>query len=128
VKYVPGTFIPLANRENDYLMDRSTQKSGVNYSGIEGIAMQDASLQESMGPVQDRTKENLCSTDNGIIMARRLLLRAGQANREGKPLPGLAPASQRVRSCAIELPRNVHFRDGAWEGLFRELDTDPVTV
>jgi nitrite reductase/ring-hydroxylating ferredoxin subunit len=128
VKYVPGTFVPLANRENDYLMDRASQKSGVNYNGVEGIAMQDASLQESMGPVQDRTKENLCSTDNGIIMTRRLLLKAAQANRAGKPLPGLDPATQRVRSCAIELPRNVHFREGAWEGLFRELDTDPVTV
>src|SRR6185503_16988463 len=117
-----------ANKGNDYLMDRATQKSGVNYSGIEGIAMQDASLQESMGPIQDRTRENLCSTDNGIIMTRRLLLRAAQANRAGKPLPGLVPATQRVRSCAIELPRNVKFKDGAWEGLFRELDTDPVTV
>ena len=128
VKYVPGTFVPLANRENDYLIDRASQKSGVNYNGVEGIAMQDASLQESMGPIQDRTRENLCSTDNGIIMTRRLLLRAAQANREGKPLPGLDPATQRVRSCAIELPRTVQFKDGAWGGLFRELDTDPVTV
>ena len=41
--------------------------------------MQDASLQESMGPVVDRTKENLVSTDNGIIMARHRLLRAVKA-------------------------------------------------
>jgi chaperone BCS1 len=42
-------------------------------SGVAGIAMQDASLQESMGPIVDRTKENLVSTDNGIIVnqARR---------------------------------------------------------
>ena len=128
VKYVPGTFIPLANKSNDYRMDRSTQKAGVNYSGIEGIAMQDASLQESMGAVQDRTRENLCSTDNGIIMTRRLLLKAAKDNRDGKPLPGLDPDAQRVRSCAIELPRNVNFKDGAWDGLFRALGTDPVTV
>jgi phthalate 4,5-dioxygenase len=128
VQYVPGTYIPLANKSNDYLMDRSTQKSGANYSGIEGIAMQDASLQESMGPIQDRTLENLCSTDNGILMTRRMLLKAAKDNREGKPLPGLDPATHRVRSCAIELPRNVKFKDGAWDGLFRELDTDPVTV
>ena len=128
VKYVPGTFIPLANKGNNYLMDRSTQKSGVNYSGIEGIAMQDASLQESMGPIQDRTQENLCSTDNGIIMTRRLLLKAAKDNREGKPLPGLKADSQRVRSCSIELPSNVRFKDGARDGLFRPLNTDPVTV
>ena len=128
VKYVPGTFIPLANKSNDYLMDRGTQKSGVNYSGVEGISMQDASLQESMGSIQDRTKENLCSTDNGILMTRRLLLKAAKDNRDGKTVPGLDPATHRVRSCAIELPRDVKFKDGAWDGLFRELDTDPVTV
>jgi phthalate 4,5-dioxygenase oxygenase subunit len=128
VKYVPGTFIPLANKANGYMMDRSTQKSGVNYSGIEGIAMQDASLQESMGPVQDRTRENLCSTDNGIIMMRRMLIKAGKDNREGKPLPGLQPDSQRVRSCSIELPRDVKFKEGARDGLFRPLNTDPVSV
>ena len=72
--------------------------------------MQDASLQESMGPIQDRTRENLCSTDNGIVLTRRLLLKAAKDNRDGKPLPGLDPATQRVRSCAIELPRNVHFQ------------------
>jgi nitrite reductase/ring-hydroxylating ferredoxin subunit len=128
VKYVPGTFVPLANKSNDYMMDRGTQKSGANYSGIDGIAMQDASLQESMGPIQDRTRENLCSTDNGILMARRMLLKAAKDNREGKPLPALKPETQRVRSCAIELPKNVKFKEGAWDGLFRELDTDPVTV
>ena len=128
VKYVPGTFIPLANKSNDYLMDRAGQKSGHTFSGIEGIAMQDASLQESMGPIQDRTRENLCSTDNGIIMARRGLLKAAKAAREGKPIPGLSAESQRVRSCSIELPYAVPYKEGAAHGLFAPPDTDPVTV
>ena len=50
VTYVPGTFRPLANKDNDYLIDRAAQKAGKTYSGVWGIAMQDASLQESMGP------------------------------------------------------------------------------
>jgi phthalate 4,5-dioxygenase len=128
VKYVPGTFVPRANKGNDYLMDRHAQAAGVSFSGIEGIGMQDASLQESMGPIADRTREHLVSTDNGIIMTRNTLLKAAKANREGKPIPGLAPDDQRVRSCAIELPRDVHFRDGARHGLFSPLDSDPVTV
>ena len=57
-----------------------------------------------------------------------MLLKAAKDNREGKPLPGLSPESQRVRSCAIELPKNVKFKDGAREGLFRPLDTEPVSV
>ena len=127
-RYVPGTFIPLQNNTNDYLIDRAAQKAGVHYSGVEGIAMQDASVQESMGPIQDRTRENLCPTDRGIVMTRRMLLAAAQANREGRPLPGLAPEEQHVRSCAIELPREQHFTEHARHGLFAPLDTDPVTV
>ncbi len=79
--YVPGTFRPAANKDNDYLMDRAAQSAAKPISGVEGIAMQDASLQESMGPIVDRTKENLVSTDNGIIMARHRLLRAAESSR-----------------------------------------------
>jgi phthalate 4,5-dioxygenase oxygenase subunit len=74
VQYVCGTYRPLANKDNDYLIDRAAQKKGTTFSGVAGIAMQDASLQESMGPIVDRTKENLVSTDNGIIMARHRML------------------------------------------------------
>src|SRR6266850_1809607 len=128
VKYVPGTFVPLANKSNDYLIDRSSQKRGRSYSGVEGIAMQDASLQESMGAIQDRTREHLCMTDKGIVGTRSRLLRAAKAAREGKSVQGLDPASQRVRSCAIELPVGQHYKEGAKHGLFPALDTDPVTV
>ena len=125
---VPGTFIPAANSTNDYLIDRAAQKSGVHYSGIEGIGMQDASLQESMGPIQDRTRENLCPTDLGIARARRMLLQAAEANHAGHRIPGLDPAEQHVRSCSIVLPREQHFREHARHGLFAPLDTDPLTV
>src|SRR5215475_9229238 len=49
VKYVPSTYRPLANKDNDYLMDRDAQRVGTTYSGVDGIAIQ-------------------VSTDNGIIM------------------------------------------------------------
>ena len=127
-RYVPGTFIPLQNKSNDYLMDRAAQKAGTTYSGIEGIALQDASLQESAGAIQDRTRENLCPTDRGIAMTRRMLLQAAEASRAGKSVPALDPAEQRVRSCSIELPRDQHFKEHARHGLFAPLDTDPVSV
>ena len=88
--YVPGTYIPLANKTNDYLMDRQAQKEGREYSGISGIAIQDGSLQESMGPIVDRTRENLVGCDNGIIMARHRLIRAATALRDkGGAPPGV---------------------------------------
>jgi phthalate 4,5-dioxygenase oxygenase subunit len=117
-KITPGTFRPLANKDNDYLIDRAAQKAGRTYSGVEGIAMQDASLQESMGPVVDRTKENLVSTDNGIIMCRHRLLRAVKAlmDKDLQP-PGVDVAHHHVRSAAVVLPPDRPFMEAAKEAL-----------
>jgi hypothetical protein len=129
VKYVPGTFRPLANKDNDYLMDRAAQKAGRTYSGVEGIAMQDASLQESMGPIVDRTKENLVSTDNGIIMARHRLLRSVKALMDKSEVPpGVDPVHQRVRSAAVVLPRGQAFKDAAREALMARPGVAPASV
>ena len=111
----------MQNKTNDYLMDRAAQKAGISYSGIEGIAMQDASLQESMGWVQDRTRENLVGTDNGIIMMRQRLMKAAKALAEkGETPPGTAPEHQRVRSAAVLLPQDTPFKDAAREALRAE--------
>jgi hypothetical protein len=100
--------------ENDYLMDRQAQREKIYYSGIKGIAIQDASLQESMGPIADRTKENLVSTDNAIIMARMRLRKAAQAMERTKAAPpGLAPDSQQVRSASFILPQDGPFKETA---------------
>jgi phthalate 4,5-dioxygenase len=126
---VPGSFRPLANKDNDYLVDRAAQKAGKTYSGVEGFAMQDASVQESMGPIVDRTKENLVSTDNGIIMARHRLLRSVKALIDkGEVPPGVDPAHQKVRSAAVVLPRDQPFKDAAREALLARPGVAPASV
>ena len=80
--------------------------------------MQDASLQESMGPIVDRTKENLVSTDNGIIMARHRLLRAAKALMD----KGMMPPGRRSGASAralgrVVLPPDKPFKDAAKEAL-----------
>jgi nitrite reductase/ring-hydroxylating ferredoxin subunit len=117
-QYVPGTYRPLQNKDNDYLMDRDAQRRGETLSGIRGIAMQDASLQESMGPIVDRTKERLVSADSGIIKARRKLLQAALALRdEGVTPPGVDPAHHRVRSAAVVLSKEDSFLEACRESL-----------
>jgi phthalate 4,5-dioxygenase oxygenase subunit len=117
-EYIPGTYRPKANRENGYLLDRTAQRERKSFSGVKGIAMQDASLQESMGRIQDRTKERLGTSDSAIIMARQRLLHAARAlaERNAAP-PGLDPAAQRVRSASLLLPKDVAFQDGAVDAL-----------
>jgi phenylpropionate dioxygenase-like ring-hydroxylating dioxygenase large terminal subunit len=129
VKYTPGTYRPLANKDNDYLIDRAAQKAGKSYSGVEGIAMQDASLQESMGPIVDRTKENLVSTDNGIIMARfRLLIAAKNLADKGIAPPGIVAEHQKVRSAAIILRPDQPFKEVTKETFVARPEVAPVSV
>jgi phthalate 4,5-dioxygenase oxygenase subunit len=109
-------------------MDRAAQKAGSPYSGVAGIAMQDASLQESMGPVMDRSREHLLSTDNGIIMARQRLLRAARALEKGEPPPGTDPVTHHVRSAAVVLPRDAAFADAAREALTARPGVAPTSV
>ena len=126
VKLIPGTFIPVQNSSNDYLMDRAAQKAKVSFSGISGIAIQDSSLQESMGPIADRSKENLVSTDNGIIMARHRLRKAVLNLQKGIAPPGLDAVTHRVRSAALVLPPDVAFKDAAKDALIAH-EGQPLT-
>jgi phthalate 4,5-dioxygenase len=115
---IPGTYRPQENKDNDYLMDRAAQKRGETFSGVRGIAQQDASLQESMGPIVNRMKERLVSSDTGIIKARQKLRKAIEALRdEGITPPGSEPAHQRVRSAAVVLPHEESFLEASREAL-----------
>jgi nitrite reductase/ring-hydroxylating ferredoxin subunit len=118
--YEPGTFRPLANKDNDYLIDRRAQKEKRAYSGIFGFAVQDASLQESMGAIQDHESEKLLPTDRAIVMARRFLYEAATALEKGVEPPALDADQQRVRAAGVLLDRSaspqewakVHLADG----------------
>ena len=115
---IPGTYRPMENKDVDYLMDRDAQKRGETFSGVRGIAQQDASLQESMGPIVNREKERLVSSDTGIIKARQKLRKAVEALRdEGITPPGVDPAHHRVRSAAIVLPQAESFIDSSREAV-----------
>ncbi|HYR89462.1 MAG TPA: aromatic ring-hydroxylating dioxygenase subunit alpha [Terriglobia bacterium] len=129
VKCEPGSYRPFANKDNDYLIDRDAQKTGRTFSGVLGFAMQDAAVQESMGPIVDRTRERLVSTDNGIIMARgRLILAVKALTDKGVAPPGVDPAHQRVRSVSIILPPDQPFKIGAGEALIARPAVAPVSV
>jgi phenylpropionate dioxygenase-like ring-hydroxylating dioxygenase large terminal subunit len=102
-----GSFLPVANRRNDYLMDRAAQKARRTFSGVLGVGVQDAAIQESMGPIANRPAEHLLATDKGIVMTRRRLLDAALGLAKGEEPPGLDPAAQRVRAMSRVTPREM---------------------
>jgi hypothetical protein len=122
----PGSFVPLANASNDYLMDRVAQKEKRAYSGVFGFSAQDYSLQESMGPIQNHEAEKLLPTDRAIVMARRMLHDAATGLAQGIEPPALDSREQRVRPAGVLLPRDAspiewartHLADGLERPLY----------
>jgi nitrite reductase/ring-hydroxylating ferredoxin subunit len=103
---IPGTDHAIRNKANDYLIDRALQASGKSYTGMKGLGTQDCAIQESMGPIADRTAEHLLASDAAIVKIRRLLLQTLKDHAAGKPLPGMRPESFRVRSTRYEAPKS----------------------
>ena len=108
---IPGTDHAVDNRANDYLIDRALQASGQSFTGMKGLGVQDCAMQESMGPIADRSKEYLLGVDAGIVKIRRLLLAALKHHASGKPLIGMDPAGYRVRAGRYEAPKGASIVD-----------------
>ncbi len=104
-----GRFRLKQNKQNDYLIDREAQRSGRSYTGLASVNLEDQAITESMGPIWDRTKEHLGSSDAMVIRTRRRLLQAAEALRDQGVLPpGVDdPSIYRVRSGGVVLPKGV---------------------
>ncbi|MDP3418346.1 RHO alpha subunit C-terminal catalytic domain-containing protein [Falsiroseomonas sp.] len=77
-------YLPKLGRHNDYGFDPDEQATET-YTGMgEDINVHDQWAVESQGAIQDRTRENLASSDKAIAANRRLLLRAMAAMEEGR--------------------------------------------
>jgi phthalate 4,5-dioxygenase len=104
----PG-YVPIRNRDNDYLIDRHEQKLR-SFTGIRGIAEQDAMAQDSQGLIVDRTREKLSPTDVAIVRFRRTMLDAAKALQAGvEPSAAKREASFRMRAGGAVAPANLHF-------------------
>jgi hypothetical protein len=85
---IPGSWMPKANLQNDYLIDRLSQKT-FSYSGIKTFPLQDIALIEAQwGPIAKREYEHLVSSDYMIIHVRQRLLKAAKDMQQGVPPEG----------------------------------------
>ena len=125
----PGTYRPLANKDNDYLMDREAQKRGDSYQRHRGHrdpgrlaagkhGSDHRSHQGKLGVHRQRHHHGALSPD-----AR------GQGSAEkGSVPPGVDVAHQRVRSAAVVLPPDRPFKDAAKEQLRVREGVAPASV
>src|SRR3954467_5011908 len=105
------TMCQCRNRMNDYLIDRDKQKHP-SFTGVDGIAEQDALAQDSQGLIADRTREHLTATDAAIARFRRYMLDAARALAAGRePEAPRQPASYRVRAGGALAPARLSFAE-----------------
>jgi hypothetical protein len=98
---VDDDYMPVRNRQNDYLVDRTLQKT-TSFTGITGVSEQDSAIQDSQGPIQDRTREHLGPTDLGIVEFRKLIMGTARALQQG--------TEPKAAACANKYA----VRSGAW--------------
>lgn len=107
----PRNFASLrGDRANRWGQDRELMEKG-HWSGFARSAIEeDAAVQVSMGPIVDRTKENLSASDVAVSQTRRLILETIAGYEEGRIPPGSARTPEPVR---IPQPFDAVIRSGA---------------
>jgi nitrite reductase/ring-hydroxylating ferredoxin subunit len=129
-----GRFRTEMNSGNDFMIDREAQRKNegvAGYTGISSIGMQDAAMTWSMGPIFDRSKEHLGSSDAAVIRVRRRMLDAARAlQKYGTVPPGVDdPTAYRVRSGGVFLPEGAEWVEATHElrkAFVEHPDVDPA--
>ncbi len=108
---VDARWVPVRNRDNDYLIDREDQKRRT-FTGIRGVSEQDAAIQDSQGVIADRSREHLGPTDAGVIRFRRMMLQgARDLAASEEPAAARDGAAYAVRSGSAVAHRSLSFSD-----------------
>jgi nitrite reductase/ring-hydroxylating ferredoxin subunit len=109
------------NRANNYGYDPREQQTET-YTGMgRDINVHDQWAVESPGPVRDRTRETLGTSDRGVVAYRRLLSEAiATEEAGGRPLMVL----DRDSACRLGGPGTLDgiLPDDGWESQWREID------
>jgi phthalate 4,5-dioxygenase oxygenase subunit len=81
-----------------------------NWSGFRGIALEDAVIGTSMGPIQDRTKEHLIASDVAVVRFRRRLMESLAGMERGNDPIGVDVDAGLISSIDAPAPGNRHWR------------------
>ncbi|MBV9121466.1 MAG: hypothetical protein JOZ39_12220, partial [Chloroflexi bacterium] len=126
-----GRFRMEANAANDYELSRERQSSGQSFTGMTGIHLEDQAITESMGPVFDRSREHLGTSDVMVIRVRRRLLDAARAfTATGQTPPGVdQPELYGARAGGVYLPEGADWLEATSDlrrGFLEHAELDPA--
>jgi phthalate 4,5-dioxygenase oxygenase subunit len=111
----PG-YVKRQNRSNLYEQDRELMRTK-NYSGIANGVLQDLAINETQGPIYDRSTEHLGTSDVAVITLRRRMLQAVRNFMAGQEPMGIDTDYATVRGVALSMPAEI-----PWEEADAEFD------
>ncbi|MCC2099167.1 MAG: Rieske 2Fe-2S domain-containing protein [Hyphomicrobiales bacterium] len=100
------------NEANMWHQDREAMKNG-HFSGLtKNFVYEDFIIEESMGPISDRSQEFLGSSDIVIVRTRRMLLKALEDHANGKMPFGLDDNLdyRAIRALAVRYPAELDWK------------------
>jgi phthalate 4,5-dioxygenase oxygenase subunit len=106
--YNPQTQQFLFTRD-DYHRQRRNMMDD-NWSGFRGIAVEDAVIATSMGPISDRTKEHLIGSDLAIVRFRKRLLESVDRMEQGGDPVGVQADLSLISAIDAPVPPSGHWR------------------
>ena len=116
----PPLFAPKSGRHNDWGFNAEEQRSRTFLGmGEEDINVHDQWAVESMGAIQDRTREHLGTSDKIIMANRRVLIKAIETVQAGGVPPGIADPAIAAEANGPDTVDGVA-PAGAWAGWWRE--------
>lgn len=101
----PGSFEPRASKANGYAAP-GYENERQPWQRIKYFQDQDIAMTESMGPLYDRTQENLGNSDLVVTRVRHRLIEAARELARGIEPPGRNPADFRLRPVSMLLPKS----------------------
>jgi len=85
--YDPATCDVRLNWNNRLGQERESMSA--NWTGIQGLEMEDFAMSLSLHPSWDRSKEHLVKSDLAVVRMRRMVLQAVRRFAEGEAPPGV---------------------------------------
>jgi len=124
---IPGTFMPKYNRSNGYA-EPDAPPTEQPWMRITDLQAQDMAMTETMGPLYDRTQENLGVTDMVIVQTRRRLMEAARHLQKTGKLPGFDAKSYGLRPFSVQLTEEESWQDAVKDAIIARPETFRLSV
>lgn len=109
----PDDFTELVRGKENWGQDRERMAQG-HFSGYDNLILEDVAIQESQGPIVDRSLEKLGSSDVAVIRVRRLLLAALRRFDADRVVFGRSASRYpRLAGSAFTIPGTADWREQA---------------